>query len=181
MENFKLESGMIAVADPSQKDLTSSLVFLAKKGIWNCSVEYEETFNGKAISKLIVSNKDIDESDAALAMSMLLGRESLFETTDGSINVNSSQIGVFDAVYFRLDENVRNCKRISDKVICEEEPWYSICCDRSLSPEKWGVIPNGCVSYVPFDGNYKFTTFVNNSGVVVKIELNLLSPVPLVS
>jgi hypothetical protein len=169
MKSFLLNSGMLAITDPSNPDIKDALVLSAKKGEWNCFVETSEFI----VSKITIQSEHIDETEYALAMAMLLGKSSLFDETETSVSSESMQIGFFDSIFYRNNESVEGLDRISNKIISEDEPWYSFCCDRSLSKEKWGVIPYGCVAMVCSDGNYKVTYFTNNSGIVVKVEIDL--------
>ena len=172
METFRLNSGLLVVTDPSHLDVKNGIVFNSKKGLWNCFVESEDRFSNKFINKLIIKSDSIDESEYALAMAMLIGKTDLFEQTDSTIKAESGQIGVFDTIYYRNNDSLEGCERISEKIVCEDDLWYSFCCDRSLSKNKWGVIPFGCLCSVAFDGFYKVSSFTNNSGVVVKVEID---------
>jgi hypothetical protein len=64
---------------------------------------------------------------------------------------------------------------VSDRAICQEEPWFSICCDRTLNDSQWGVIPYGCVSSSGYgDGCYEVNYISDKDGEAVRVEINFI-------
>lgn len=173
MKTFTLNSGSIRFGDPSIKDNKDSLVVRAKSGKWNCDIKKEENYKNFTIVKF---SAEIEEEvdDYAKAMSMILGRSETLIQEEHLIKIDSGVAGFFDNNYFMIDHIMQEVERKTDIKICEENPFYSICCDRALSEEGWGEIPHGCVCSVSSDGIYKIKTFKNNSGNVVKIVANLV-------
>jgi hypothetical protein len=93
------------------------------------------------------------------------------------VGVDSGQAGVFDAAHFRDNLVVMGVERISKEApICPEEPWYSICCDRTIgSPCGAGVVPHGAVSSSGFgDGSYRCWTAKDRDGQVVAVKISYL-------
>lgn len=144
---FKIESGEVMISDPCYDVDTwcNGTIEGVKKGKWNASVEKDKK-DGRCM-RLIAWHSDITMPDVS---SYKWGME------DITVGVDSGQAGIFDIEHFKKDEDVTNVKRISNQEpICEDEPWYSICCDRTLNEIGAGVIPFGCVSSSGYgDGSY---------------------------
>jgi hypothetical protein len=85
-----------------------------------------------------------------------VGRNAKWTEGPGKIGVDSGQAGIFDEAHYRDDAVEDGVARIGPDVICPEEPWYSLCCDRSLNSKSGaGVIPFGVVSSSGYgDGEY---------------------------
>jgi len=82
------------------------------------------------------------------------------------VGVDSGQAGIFDNIYYKDDNIVNGIERISDEIICEDDPWYSICCDRTLGEVGAGTIPYGCVSSSGF-GDGRYTCSIIKDGMKV--------------
>lgn len=195
LKTFDVYSGMIRVSDPvytssiafdANGDIASILTLKAKSGRWVAEVEKDEKVYQDAIEKLIVYydeeqsklggiNDLSGDFNKALAMMMAKDPELLLENKT-FVTVESGQVGIFDNKSYRDNKTAKRATRISDKVVCEDEPWYSICCDRVLSEDQWGVVPNGCVT-TSKQGRIEIITYSNATGEVVKIEINFNSAV----
>jgi hypothetical protein len=91
---------------------------------------------------------------------------------DKGIAVDSGQAGIFDEKYYKNDEVVKGVERFYDQIICGDDLWYSICCDRTLSKNSYGVIPYGAVSSSGYgDGFYEAIAGYDIDNNVVSIEL----------
>lgn len=168
MKSLKIKSGHIRFGDPVHQDNQFAIILSAKPGDWKCSVVAEEKFNNNVIVQITAEIED-DSDDYAKAMSMILGKTETLSKHEYIAKVESGVAGFFDNSTYMLDQIFQEVKRKSDVVVCEDQPFYSICCDRALSEEKWGEVPYGCVCSVPVEGFYKITAFSNNSGKVVKV------------
>ena len=91
------------------------------------------------------------------------------EQQDNFVGVDSGQAGVFDAKYFEDDKLARQYQ-VEDP-ICPDQPWYSLCCDRTLGETGAGIIPYGVVSSSGLgDGSYSYyTNTVDGKTVGVQI------------
>lgn len=186
LKTFDVLSGQIRISDPCYKQrpdsLATVLLLKAKKGRWIVEAEKDEKVYEDVIAKIVayydeqqskIAGFDDGESDfnKVLAMMMAKNTDSIEEDKTYA-SVESGQIGIFDNKSYRDNNIVSNIERVSSKIVCEDEPWYSICCDRSLSEDRWGIVPNGCVSSSSKSGNVEVVTHTNSYKEVVKIEIN---------
>tara|TARA_Y100000310_G_C20561702_1_gene753399 strand:+ start:296 stop:850 length:555 start_codon:yes stop_codon:yes gene_type:complete len=90
------------------------------------------------------------------------------------VGVDSGQAGIFATNHFKDDSIVEGVERIYEEApICEDEPWYSICCDRTLSKQGAGIIPYGAVSSSGFgDGGHRCYTLKDHDGIVYAIKID---------
>ena len=181
---FDVLSGQLHIGDPVHKRSTVDAKFFrpkAKNGRWICRVEVDEKVYGISINKLIAEYSESESEGAGLldandsyhkAMSMICGKApNELKNESATINAESSMAGIFDYKSYRDDKVVSRVERISDRIVCEEEPWYSICCDRVLSENKWGIIPQGCVSSAK-DGIINVTAHFNMFGEAERVEID---------
>lgn len=163
-QKFEIKSGAVVLSDPCYELGTwcQGLFFNVKNGEWRAEVEHVESF-GRRVAKLVSYHKDYPTTaDDIKADGVLL-------PFDGG--VDSGQFGHFDHEGYRKDETIvgveRNAKE-PENIICEDEPWYSICCDRTLTGESWGTIPLGVVSSSGYgDGSYDTYGITNEDGQYV--------------
>lgn len=164
MPSFKVASGKIRISDPcyDRDDAGLGVTIKAKNGKWNAFANHEDLGSwGERISTLTAEHSEPGKFVGCKV---------------DTICVDSGQAGIFDYNHFKDDSNVKGVKRIHNKTICDDEPWYSICCDRTLSKTQWGVIPNGVVSSSGLgDGCYEVTSYINEEGVVSKVEILFLT------
>ena len=154
MEHFKVSSGRIVISDPCYKDVEP---IQAINGKWLGEVELN---HHNRIRKLTVQHSDY----------ILNPKFDNVMHTESA--VDSGQLGVFDSKSYRNDKLVVNLPRLCNQSICEDEPWYSICCDRTLSENNCGYVPEGFLSSSGYgDGFYQTKVFlVDNKAVAVEIE-----------
>jgi hypothetical protein len=163
-KNFVIKSGKIVLSDPCYELGTwcQGVIDKVKNGVW--MAEIVDTIDGGGrISRLIAYHIDFPTTTDNI-------------TDDGELlpfdgGVDSGQFGYFDFDEYRKDESVIGVKRIADdsqQIICEDEPFYSICCDRTLSNDMWGVIPFGVISSSGYgDGSYPTYGIKNSDGEYV--------------
>jgi hypothetical protein len=162
MPKFTVESGEIRVSDPCyDRDTWCNFSIKAKKGEWNAFVELKDLGSwGERVGSIVAEHSKPGK---------------LSKPKTQTIGVDSGQAGIFDDKYFKDDSSIEDVKRIHSNSICEDEPWYSICCDRTLSKNQWGVIPFGVVSSSGVgDGCYEVTYYTNKKGEAVRIEILFL-------
>lgn len=168
MKTLKISSGHIRFGDPVHQDNQFAIILSAKTGDWKCEIKTEEKYNNISIVQMRAEIED-ESDDYAKAMSMILGKSEVLSKHEYVGKIESGVAGFFDNSKYMLDQIFREVERQSNVVVCEDQPFYSICCDRALSEEKWGEVPYGCVCSVPVEGFYKINAYSNNSGKVVKI------------
>jgi hypothetical protein len=163
-KKFEIKSGKIVLSDPSYTLGTrgQGVVDKVKNGEWVADVEFVVAW-GKRISTLTAHHKNFPaSSDEIQEYGKLL-------TFDGG--VDSGQFGYFDFDGYRKDETIKDIERVcnsNEHIICANEPWYSICCDRTLGKEQWGVIPLGVISTSGYgDGSYSTFGIKNDDGEYV--------------
>lgn len=183
-KTFDVTSGEVVIADPVHVPGKSSFHFFhpkAKIGRWVCTVDAEEKVMGVVINKMIAQYSREESELAGIedpnelyhkAMAMLCGKApDDLKVETSTINAESGMAGIFDRKSYRNDKIVENVDRICEKIVCEDQPWYSICCDRVLSEDRWGVIPQGCVSAAK-DGVINLTASFNMFGEAERIEID---------
>ena len=165
---FRIESGIARVTDPCY-DLKT----------W-CSGQVEKVMNGEWKAYVIKS----DEGDWGNRCAFLIAchctikKKPHYDDTDWreetfEVGVDSGQAGIFDLKHYKDDNSVAEVKRVHNESICEDEPFYSICCDRTLSETGAGVIPFGCVSSSGYgDGGYTCFTMQNEDGQLDAIMID---------
>jgi hypothetical protein len=167
-KEFEIKSGKIVLSDPCY-DLGTwcqGVIDKVKNGVWVS--EIEESSDGR-ISMLLSYHKD---NHASFEYVMEDGDLLNF---DGGVDS-----GHFDYDGYRDDESMKNVARIADKDqmrICEDEPFYSMCCDRTLSFDMWGVLPQGVVSSSGYgDGSYPTYGIKNDDGEYVAFLTIFIDP-----
>jgi hypothetical protein len=138
------ESGQVVVSDPCY-----NLPISGPEG-------YQGIINlepGKYIVNISYINDRISELE--ILKKGFNGSTRWEELIHDDICVDSGQCGFFDTDYYQKDQYYTNLDRISSIIIREDEPFYSICSDRTLSEDQWGIIPHGVVSSSGYgDGSY---------------------------
>jgi len=176
MENkFEIKSGKAVLSDPCYELGTwcQGVVDKVKNGEWIGDVDYLDAGDwGRRVTALLSHHKDYHTTaDEVFAT----GEKLPF---DGG--VDSGQFGHFDYDGYRNDETIAGVKRISEDadIIREEEPWYSICCDRTLGDKRFGVIPLGVVSSSGYgDGSYDTYGVKNADGEYVAFATMFINEV----
>ena len=166
---FEIKSGKVVLSDPCY-DLGTwcqGVVNNVKNGEWLADAEHVDSF-GNRVAVLISYHKDYPATPDDIMDGELL-------PFDGG--VDSGQFGHFDYDGYREDETVQGVERISEDIICEDEPWYSICCDRTMSNDGFGVIPLGVVSSSGYgDGSYPSYGIKNEEGEYVGFATMFIFP-----
>ena len=159
---FENESGVLRVSDPCyDKDVWCASTMNALNGTWKSKIVYQDG----QVAAILCHHESLDdiEPDSHLWK---------FESTAG---VDSGQCGVFDDKYFRCDSQVYGLTREHDKIICDDEPFYSFCCDRTLGEKQAGVLPYGAVSSSGYgDGSYKVVSVTNEDELVTAVLIDYL-------
>ncbi len=145
---FNVVSGKLVISDPCYR-----------RGTW-CMGELQNVKNGKWAARVELTDDEgrVAELVAYHSEDGSLGYLSSLEPADFSVGVDSGQAGIFDGNHFRNDNDTVGYKLINpDQQICEEDPWYSMCCDMTLHSEcRAGTIPFGVVSSSGYgDGGYE--------------------------
>jgi hypothetical protein len=163
-KNFVIKSGKIVLSDPCY-DLGTwcqGVIDKVKNGVWIAEIEDTTDFGGR-ISRLLAYHINFPTTSDDIA-------------DDGELlpfegGVDSGQFGYFDFDEYRSDESVQGVPRLAEQdqpIIREDEPFYSICCDRTLTKDMWGVIPFGVISSSGVgDGLYPTYGIKNGDGEYV--------------
>ena len=164
---FAMTRNVARISDPCYEKDTwcSGTIDNCKIGMWKSKViKSDEGDWGNRVAYLIAWHEDTKEPNP--------------ETTGWNkreidVGVDSGQAGIFDDYHFKVDESIKGVERIGkEEAICVDEPWYSICCDRTLSDVGAGVIPFGCVSSTGYgDGSYEASS-LEKDGEVVAIMID---------
>ena len=165
MEKFNVKSGKMVLSDPCYElgIWCAGIIDNVKNGEWIGDADHLDAGDwGRRVAALASYHKDYPTTADEI---FATGEKLQF---DGG--VDSGQFGHFDFDGYRNDETIAGVKRISKDadIIREEEPWYSICCDRTLGKEQFGVIPLGVVSSSGYgDGSYDTYGVKNAEGQYV--------------
>jgi len=85
----------------------------------------------------------------------------------GTLGVDSGQVGVFDRPHYGDDTLVPKDHHWKDKPIDPKQPWYSLCCEQTLSQCGAGVVPFGAVSSSGIgDGGYDWFLWIERGELV---------------
>jgi len=171
---FEVVSGKLRVTDPcyDKQEVYSAVVDNVKNGKWDADVRIKNDKNwGKRCAELFVWHTDYTKEE-------VFGNESEMKEIeiDEQIGVDSGQAGVFDAKFYKDDKSVAGAERQRNgERICEDEPFYSMCCDRTLTEQGWGTIPYGAISSSGIgDGGYTAFKIIDRQGEVVGIKIVFL-------
>lgn len=155
--NFINESGVLFISDPCYDiDTWCTARVKAKTGEWISFVEKSDEGDwGNRCAVLFAYHKDYPLTDS----------DDININCSG-IGVDSGQAGIFDEKYFKDDSVATPSNFIPD------EPWYSMCCSKTLSKKQADVIPYGAVSSSGYgDGVYSYYVKENESGEVVAVKI----------
>jgi len=158
---FNIETSKVLVTDPCYKkdEWCNHTVKNVKTGKWRAKIYGRDCGSwGHRVAFLVAGVKD----------EVLPPLESYkWHLVSKNIGVDSGQIGFYDKNHYKDDNVVKNLKRKHNEIICENEPWYSFNCDRTLSKDRAGIIPFGCVSSSGYgDGVYSCWTLEKNDKVI---------------
>jgi len=162
---FEIETPIVRVSDPCYDKETwcAGTIDNCKVGEWESKViKSNEGSWGERVAYLIAWHQDTVEPNV----------DNDWKKSDIDVGVDSGQAGIFDDKYFKDDDIVDVVKRVHYESICTDEPWYSICCDRTLCKKGAGVIPFGCVSCAGYgDGSYN-ASYIEDGHNVVAIMID---------
>jgi hypothetical protein len=183
-KDFEVTSGKVRVTDPCYDTDTwcSAEVADIKNGNWKAwAVKSDEGDWGVRCAELRVWHSDHSMNEVFGDITRKVKGDRVHETISGGmrqeqinadIGVDSGQAGVFDSKFFKDDKSIEGVERTGREPICVDEPWYSMCCDRTLGDEQWGTIPYGAVSSSGYgDGSYTAYKAYNKEGQVVGIRI----------
>lgn len=164
--NFHVVSGRVIVSDPCYELGTwcQGILEKVRKGQWACHISFaQEGAYDTCVAELITRR-----TSQARSGSPRWTEERSFE-----VGVDSGQAGIFDIAHYRDDRAAQAVERLNRETICPEEPWYSLCCDRTSGSEMGaGVIPYGVVSSSGFgDGSYRCFTQRDCAGYIIAIRI----------
>jgi hypothetical protein len=162
--DFQIESGRVFVSDPCY-DLDTEcakIIENVKNGNWGARIETVKVW-GERVSKLMCFHESIGSP-----------RNLLFKIVSKDIGVDSGQAGVFDIGHFKRDSDTDGFVRESKDIICENEPWYSMCCDKTLSKNMAGIIPFGVVSSSGLGDGAYVCEVAKRDNEVVAIQVTFL-------
>jgi hypothetical protein len=167
MEKFEIVSGNVIVSDPcySLNTWCQGELSNVKKGVWNVkTTKLSKRIDDARISEIIVKHDDNHRKNLA------------WEMQGFEVGVDSGQAGIFDKDYYQKDEVVKGYILATNphtgNPIADNDPWYSVCCKKTLSKEGYGVIPYGAVSSSGYgDGGYTCYTSKNKMGEIDAIKI----------
>ena len=172
-KEFKIKSGKMVLSDPCY-DLGAwcqGVIDNVKNGEWVADAQDTIAFGGRIV-RLTAYHIDYPTSSDDIQFDG--------ELMDFDGGVDSGQFGYFDFSEYRNDKSIIGVERIAEPsqiIICEDEPFYSICCDRTLSNDMWGVIPFGVISSSGIgDGSYPTYGIKNGDGEYVAFTTIFLDP-----
>jgi len=145
-------------------------------GMW-CQGSLENVKRGIWSAFVLIGNDDcIAKLQAFHGRKVNAYEAAIWGKVPYEIGVDSGQCGIFAANHYRDDASVKFVARLGTEVICADEPWYSICCDRTLNTDhRAGIIPYGCVSASGYgDGSYRCYIQKNDNSQIVGIKIEFI-------
>jgi hypothetical protein len=144
---FEVLSGFVDVSDPCYDT-----------GV-GCRATKIPTRNGTYTATVIKTGHGEEEGRCKVLEAVLDDAKGEWVQTEHDIGVDSGQAGIFDSKYYKDDQVGRKWKKKQPEEdnmeICEDEPWYSMCCDLTCGKMHAGVVPYGAVSSSGYgDGGY---------------------------
>ena len=173
---FKVISGKLTISDPCYtKDTWCAGEIVAENGWWFPTVQIvsmgcwgDRVVELCAKSELYFKKFGADYEDDYVPP--------VWNDTGIDVGVDSGQCGIFDSQHYRDDSMVEGVYRLTKSDIGdrdgEGESWYGLCCDRTLSFYKWGIVPYGCVSSSGCgDGSYTAFAVKDYDGNAIAIKI----------
>jgi len=147
---FEVRNGAVVVSDPCYDRGTwcAGTIRNVLNGTWKARIERSDEGEwGIRVARLVVMHEKYEEDHPCVDG---------WDAQKFEVGVDSGQAGVFDTRHYKSDADARKATWVNkDEAICDDEPWYSLCCDRTLNGDSAGVIPFGAVSSSGFgDGGY---------------------------
>lgn len=163
---FEVENGKVVVSDPCYERGTwcAGTLDNVLNGTWTARVKMSDEGEwGMRVARLVVMHESANQRAYDITK---------WEQEGFQVGVDSGQAGIFDTKHFKRDADATGLERMSDDVIRPEDPWYSMCCDRTLCDESAGVIPFGAVSSSGYgDGGYPCFAKRDGKGRVIGIGI----------
>lgn len=148
---FEVTSGKVYVTDPCcNEDIIQENVLEVANGTWIAKAIYD----GGTCMELVAFLEGYDKATPR-------------DVAPFEVDVDSGQAGIFDVASYKKDELVNE-----PIWFYPEDPWYSLCCQKTLSNDKAGIIPGGAVASSGYgDGSYKAFTY-EKDGKIVSIVID---------
>jgi len=162
--SFECVSGKLIVSDPcyDRPTIGQAVMTKCKKGTWNSFANKGIIHSpdwGNRVKSLTAVHEDYTN------------KQLNWNLSDVGIGVDSGQAGVFEERFYKNDSITSGVIRKCKEAICEDEPWYSLCCDRTLHVDSAGTIPYGVVSSSGTgDGCYRCFIAIED-GLVIGINI----------
>lgn len=162
--NFQVESGRLMVTDPCYgHDGIHNVLNNVANGNWYAFV----TINSESQIATLVATK---------RCSVMTERHK----ADFTVYVDSGQAGIFDVAHYANNDDVGSYEAFSNvpfRDSKDHEPWYKMCCDRTLDETSAGTIPFGVVSSSGYgDGGYECFYGVDAEGEIVVVQIVFIDP-----
>lgn len=160
--SFEVVSGICRISDPCYDVDTwcAGEVSNVKIGRWDAQV-----FGSERCESLVASYNG-----------RIFTNDNRWKKLDIDVGVDSGQAGIFDSRFYKDDKSIQDTKRESQQIICGDDPWYSMCCDRTIGELGAGTIPYGCVSSSGYgDGSYNAYT-IEVDGEIEAIKIVFIDP-----
>lgn len=154
--SFEVTSGQLIVSDPCYDHSIIAGVLNVKNGQWNAEIESD---NGRPMVL------QIEHASSP--------RTEFFKKTPLEVDVDSGQAGFFESSAYRDDSVVKEEHYGDGDRICEETPFYSVCCSHTLEDPGAGTFEFGAVSSSGYgDGTYECLVAKNADGEIVAAQIN---------
>ena len=156
VDEFDVTCGELTVSDPCYKRGTWCMGILpnVRNGVWHASVARDD---GEIAALLAYTGREPSDFDA-------------WERCEFVVGVDSGQAGIFDSNHYRRDFDAKGYRH-EQKPICADEPWYSMCCDKTMGEGEVGVVPGGVVASSGGDGRNHALVLKNAEGKVVAVQI----------
>ena len=169
---FRVVSGRMVVSDPCYEIGTGCQGVLenVRKGRWMCNA----TVACGGAYDMCVAELAAWRGSPAGPGDLRWKEESSF-----AVGVDSGQAGIFDMAHYRHDRIAEAVQRLMQESICPEEPWYSLCCDRTFGSEMGaGIVPYGVVSSSGIgDGAYRCFTRKDRGSHIIGVRIVFITDV----
>jgi len=169
---FEVVSGKVMISDPCYKPETWCQGSVeAANGQWFPGTQIVNLGGwGHRVVELHAHHEDFCRDSFKREMGELPPAE--WEHLPIDVGVDSGQCGIFDFSHYRDDKVVEGAYRLTKSSIGADDEWYGLCCDRTLSFYKWGIIPYGVVSSSGCgDGSYDAYAVKNAAGDAIAIKI----------
>ncbi|KYH29044.1 hypothetical protein CLTEP_27390 [Clostridium tepidiprofundi DSM 19306] len=160
---FENKSGKMVISDPIYELGTwCQGVLDVKKGKYNAFLIKSDEGNwGIRCKEILVFHEEVRDIENIE-----------WDLTDINVGVDSGQAGFFDFKTYRKDKIIPE----GSTSFMPDEPWYSTCCDLTLSEEQAGVFESGLVSSSGYgDGSYSCFVAKNENNEIIALRIVFIS------